>query len=172
MTGGAKPYRWAQTEGNLPPGIGLKNDSGALSGIPTENGTFRFKVSVTDTTGKTIVRDFVIEISDDLAIRWLKAPALNSNTLSGSVEVTNGSREVFDITVVVVAVNEVGKAFTLGYEHQQLVPTLRKEVRFSAALPNGHYIVHADAVAEVPRPKRITRVRLQTDGPITVDVNR
>lgn len=52
-TGGALPLSWSITDGVLPDGIIFATDSGALSGKPTESGTFPLTFRVTDSNGAT-----------------------------------------------------------------------------------------------------------------------
>ncbi|QHB73091.1 IPT/TIG domain-containing protein [Stenotrophomonas sp. 364] len=49
-SGGTAPYRFALRAGRLPTGLAL-SESGAVSGEPTEAGTFAFEVQVTDANG-------------------------------------------------------------------------------------------------------------------------
>ncbi len=51
-TGGTGPYTWAVTAGSLPAGLSLAAD-GSLTGTPTEDGTFNFTVTATDTFDAT-----------------------------------------------------------------------------------------------------------------------
>ncbi|MGJ5816095.1 beta strand repeat-containing protein [Paludibaculum fermentans] len=46
-SGGTLPYTWIQTEGTIPPGLGLA-PSGLLSGTPTAVGSYLFLLRVTD----------------------------------------------------------------------------------------------------------------------------
>jgi len=48
--GGQPPYLWSITQGDLPPGIGL-DAGGALSGTPTQAGTYPFTATVQDQAG-------------------------------------------------------------------------------------------------------------------------
>lgn len=48
--GGEQPYTYTITDGNLPQGLYF-NDQGLIEGRPTESGTFRFTVEVTDDRG-------------------------------------------------------------------------------------------------------------------------
>jgi hypothetical protein len=65
---GTRPYSWAITSGNLPPGV-ILNASGSLSGSPAAIGIFRFRLQVTDASTATAQRDFVLRIVDDSAPR-------------------------------------------------------------------------------------------------------
>ena len=172
LTGGTPPLTFSITSGKLPDGILLQPNSGILSGTPATSGSYRFVVTVNDGTGSRITRSFVINIEDLLSVRWLMTPSLDSNVLSGSIEVSNSSREMYDLTAIVVAVNEIGKAFALGYQHFNLGGQIKQAIPFSSMLPNGRYVIHADAVAEIPVRNVIRRARLQTQAPIIVNVNR
>jgi hypothetical protein len=171
-TGGTPPLQWKLTKGTLPPGVDFQPTIGTLSGTPTAPGDYNFTISVTDSAGNRISGDFIIRIEDYLAVRWKEGPRLNENTIAGTVEVSNGSRDIYDQTVIIVAVNEIGKAFALGYQHFNLSSQSQQVIPYSSSLPNGHYLVHVDAVAEIPARHIIRRARLQTQQAIEVNVNR
>lgn len=59
--GGEAPYAWALLSGTLPDGLLLTN-AGIITGIPTEEGTSSFKVSVTDSLGMVATADLSIII--------------------------------------------------------------------------------------------------------------
>ena len=86
------------TQGRLPPGISLQSTSGILSGIPMSPGNYYFTVTVSDAIPKTITANFTIRIEDYLVARWKTGPTLDSNTISGSVEVANNSNDTYDQT--------------------------------------------------------------------------
>ena len=48
--GGSPPYRWAITSGALPHGVKLDARTGALSGVPSQIGSFGFTVRVADSS--------------------------------------------------------------------------------------------------------------------------
>jgi large repetitive protein len=67
-SGGVRPYRWARTAGQLPPGMALiqDNPSGPLvrvGGTPTAAGTFGFTLRLTDATGAAVSRTFSVTVS-------------------------------------------------------------------------------------------------------------
>lgn len=52
-TGGIAPYTYALSAGALPAGITINSATGALSGTPTQSGTFAFTLTATDSTSGT-----------------------------------------------------------------------------------------------------------------------
>jgi Putative Ig domain len=59
--GGLQPYQWTVLDGQFPEGV-VMNDSGALSGEPSEEGTFLLRVRVTDAAGQTAEQNFRVSI--------------------------------------------------------------------------------------------------------------
>lgn len=169
--GGTAPLSWKLDQGSLPPELTLQ-PSGAISGTATTPGVYKFRVMVTDATGASAARDFTIRVLNYLVVEWKNPPALSQNTISGSLQVANYSKDTFDLTVMVVAVNEIGKAFALGYQRFDLMPSAQQVIPFSSSLPNGQYVVHGDAIAEIAARNQIYRVHLQTERTFTVNVNR
>lgn len=167
-TGGVAPLHWDVTAGALPPGLVLE-PSGELLGIPTTAGTYRLAVRVTDSSRppRGATREFVIAIPAALSVRWTQPPRLEGGGIAGRLEVVNESGETLDLTVIVVAVNEIGKAFALGYQRgPHSVGSLA--VPFGSSLPRGTYVVHADAIGEFAPTLSIYRDRLQTPQPLVV----
>lgn len=61
---GVGPYSLAVTAGVLPPGLTLDGTTGAVTGVPTQAGTFDFTVTVTDqSTGASDVQDFSVTVA-------------------------------------------------------------------------------------------------------------
>ena len=175
LLGGTGPFEWQIVRGKLPPGILFQKNTATLAGTPTQTGVYKFTLSVVDqTTHATSQRDFVLEVAGPLLLEWVNPPKLTDNTISGSVKVSNSSPEgdPFDLTVFVVAVNDVGKAFALGYQHFTLSYQIEQVIPFTSTVPNGRYYVHVDAVAEVATRNLIFRSQLQTTPSLVVNVNR
>ena len=165
-SGGTPALHWRVASGKLPPGIELDPKEGRLHGTPTAVGHFRLSLSVTDsaTPAEGRERVFFLEVVPPLLLVWKQMPAVEGDRIPGSVEITNYTPDEFDLTFIVVAVNEIGKAFALGYQHAPMKgQTGPLELPFGAGmnLPRGRYVVHVDAVAEVPERKAIYRARLQ-----------
>ena len=104
-----------------------------------------------------------------LTIVWNLAPSVQSDTITGQLAVSNNLNESLDLTVIVVAINESGKAFVLGYQHFSLAPrTFNLAIPFASSLPFGGYIVHADAIGEDANTNSIYRTLLDSSGGLTV----
>lgn len=169
--GGAAPLSWQVVEGNLPSGLQL-DQSGFAAGSPAQAGQFRSVVAGSDSSASPVktLREFALIIPPPLALQWRQAPALVDQTISGDVLVSNYTTEAFDLTFIVVAVDEIGKAFALGYQHFVLpAQTEQQVISFGSTLPFGSYVVLADAIAEVPATNAIYRVHLQTAGSLTIE---
>jgi|SRR5579884_167722 len=170
-TGGLPPMKWRIVRGALPTGLELDAESGEITGQPTEPGDYRIAVEASDSEKppQTAEREFTIGVAPALTVRWKTPPSVNGRTIEGSVEVANATADDFDMTVIVVAVNEYGKAFALGYQHFTLNrETTGLQIDFGTTLPTGSYVVHVDAVAEVPRRDAIFRARLETPSALAV----
>lgn len=161
-SGGITPLHWEVTEGKPPAGIALTRD-GALSGAPTETGEFRFTVTVTD-SGKPAAQraqQLVLTVVTPLLVEWKNYPKVTGQRLEGSIAVSNQTEENFDLTVIIVAVNENGRATAIGYQRIPLKKeTLGLEIPFGENLPRGAYELNVDAVAEVAATDSIYRARL------------
>jgi hypothetical protein len=58
---GVTPYAWSLASGSLPPGLTLSSN-GILSGTPSEQGTFTFRVEAEDSAAGSVQRDFTIVV--------------------------------------------------------------------------------------------------------------
>jgi len=62
-SGGAAPYTFAVTSGNLPTGLTLNSSTGQISGTPTAAGTFNFDITATDANGCNGVKSYSITMT-------------------------------------------------------------------------------------------------------------
>jgi hypothetical protein len=169
-TGGVQPYHWQVTSGDLPDGIALTPD-GILTGRAAKPGDFVVTITVVDSghPAHSINRDFRSTVAASLLLDWLRPPLIQDNLIAGAVQVSNGSKDNYDLTVFIVAVNEVGRATALGYQHFNLGPgTSNVPISFKETLPRGTYLVHADAIAEIAVKKTVLRQRIETHSALPV----
>ena len=169
-TGGVPPYVWSVVSGDFPDGVTLTPE-GLLAGRPAKPGTFTFTLKVEDSgrPAHSINKDFRVVVAASLLIEWLQPPKVRDNRIDGAVQVSNGSDDNFDLTVIIVAVNDNGRATAIGYEHFPLkAGAISVKIPFGNTLPHGAYVIHADAIAEIPTRKAILRQRLQTPQPLQV----
>src|SRR5271166_4806411 len=165
--GGIAPLRWEVSEGTLPGGISLTRD-GVLSGTPTDTGEFRFTATVNDSGKPAYERQqqFSLVVVAPLMAQWGRYPKVNGQRLEGSILISNQTDRDFDLTVIVLAVNETGRATAIGYQHFPVKKnTEGVEIPFGENLPNGAYQVNVDAVAEVAETNSIYRTRLVPKEP-------
>ena len=168
--GGVPPYRWSIASGNLPEGISLIPE-GVLVGRPAKPGTFAFTVAVEDSAqpATRINKELQTVVSASLVFEWLRPPQVRGDRMDGAVQLSNGTKDDFDLTFIIVAINEIGRATALGYQHFTLkAGTANFQIPFGQTLPHGAYIVHGDAVAEIPAKNTILRRQLETPAPLPV----
>jgi hypothetical protein len=170
--GGLPPYTWQVVEGELPPGITLFPD-GTLDGMPTSVGDYEITVKVTD-GGKPaheVQKKFTLHVVSALVVDWSQQPMVNGHKIQGAVKVKNQTEHDADLTVVIVAVNDIGRATALGYQ-KVTIPKDGGEIEIPFGqeidLGYGNYAVNVDAVAEVPEIYAIYRARLAPRQKMTI----
>ncbi len=166
--GGHPPYRWTLQGGaSLPPGLTLDPISGRITGTPESSDEFSVLVEVADSAEPPLTHRklLVAQNGAPLTVRWTIRPHIVANNIEGAVRVANGSPDTVDMTVIVMAVNENGRATALRYERLNLPPGKETpDLTFDVALPVGQYVAHVDAVGEVAEKKAIYRDRREVDG--------
>ena len=170
VQGGVPPYHWRVASGDLPEGVRLTPE-GVLAGRPAKSGIFSFTVTVEDSghPAHSINKDLRAQVAGSLVLEWVRPPAVRGDRIDGVAQVSNGSKDDFDLTFIVVGVNDIGRATALGYQHVTLrAGTVNLQVPFGSNLPRGAYKVHADAVAEIPAKHTILRRQLETPVPLPV----
>ncbi len=166
---GLPPVAWQVSDGELPPGLRLDSKAGTIGGTPTQIGTYEFAVHASDQSNSKVSRRYVINIGTrTLNIIWKDYPRVDSTAINGGVEVSNPSNETYDLTVIVVAVDEHNKAWALGYQHFSFPGGARQQIPFGSTVPDGNYVVHADAVGEIAAKDVIRRARINTAQTLTV----
>lgn len=170
-SGGIAPLTWRIVRGSLPAGLQL-DPAGTIAGSAASAGEYEVTIGVRD-SGKPPQEDsrtFTSKSLPALTLDWKVPPSLQGTTISGAVTVSNNGADAVDLTVIIVAVNEVGKAFALGYQHPKLPgKTTLQAISFGSQLPGGRYTIRADAIAEIPAKNRIYRSAREA-GPMQVPV--
>lgn len=170
-TGGFSPYSWHLAGGQLPPGLKLHAHSGVISGVATTPGEYHFTATVADSSVPQLQTkcDLTMIVIAGLTIDWKQYPKVQDNTISGSVVVSNQTEHALDLTVVVVAVNTIGRATALGYQHFTIAAQQSGQViPFGSSPGLGTYFVRADAVGHRPGKERVYRANKQTTASIEV----
>ncbi len=170
VTGGLLPLTWRLSNGKLPSGLKLNSKTGVIAGRPTTPGVYHFEVVVTDSgvPAMQIQRDFTLVVTAALSIEWKEPPAVHGEKLEGSVIASNLTQQDVALTVIVMAVNQIGRATTLGYQKFTLRSGTEQVISFGSTPGPGEYIVHADAVAEVARTHTIHRARKETKEALVI----
>ena len=162
-SGSVEPYHWRIVAGSLPRNLRLR-ESGEINGMVAEQGQFEFTIVAIDRTGAPSDRkQLTLKIEAPLAAVWSRKSAVNGNRIDGSIKVTNSTGRDFDLTFVVLAVNDIGRATAIGYQHFPLKKNTRDmELPFGDTLAPGNYVVNLDVVGEEPASGMIFRARLVT----------
>jgi hypothetical protein len=163
--GGVNPYTWRVAQGShLPPGLRLHQHSGRIDGTPTTAGEYRFSLTLSDVNAPPshAQRDFTLVVVAGLTLEWKRSPKVSGTSIAGSVIVANHTDQTANLTVIVVAVNQIGRATALGYQHFTIQPQAEQEIPFGATPGPGNYLVRADAVAYFTTGKITLRAHKQT----------
>lgn len=170
--GGVPPLHWRVEKGVIPPGLKFE-DNGLLHGSPEHVGEFQFTVVVTDSgqPQRSVQKVFVLRVRSAMTLNWKNPAHVNGNRIEGSAQISNTTPDDIDLTFIVLAVPQNGRAVAIGYQHFVLRRgTLAQELPFRETLPRGGYVVHVDAVGEVAAKNIIYRTRMQTPSMLQVTV--
>lgn len=158
--GGSTPYHWRIVEGSLPRGIHLQDD-GTLDGEVEQQTQTDFTVAAIDRMGKQQSKKFTLATETPLMTDWSRKAQVNGQRIDGSIKVSNTTGRDFDLTFVVLAVNDIGRATAIGYQHFPLKQNTKDlEIPFGDTLSFGNYVVNVDVVGEESRSNTIFRSRL------------
>lgn len=164
-SGGTEPYHWRVIDSTLPRGISL-SDGGDLIGVLSDPGPFQFTLLVRDNSRppKEQKQMYVLRAEVPLTVDWKDHARVNGQRIDGSITVSNHTGRDFDLTFIVLAINNIGRATAIGYQHFPLPKGTRDmELPFGDTLSSGNYAVNVDVVGEEPLSKRIFRARLVSD---------
>jgi hypothetical protein len=169
--GGFSPYTWSRIAGALPPGLKLHPHKGTITGVPTTPGDYHFTLGASDSNipQQRVQRDFTMIVVAGITLDWKQPPKVHGTSISGSAVVTNQTGHPVDLTVIVVAVNSIGRATALGYQHFTLAAQMSSpEIPFSSNPGPGTYYVRADAAAHRKSGHPIYRASKQTESKLEV----
>jgi large repetitive protein len=119
LNGGAAPYTWALTSGQLPPGLTLqtfgdpRDASNELAGTPTTAGTYAFTMRVSDYDGQQATQQFSLTIYPPLQVSTTPLPAGTVGRPYSHDLVEQGGAPPFS-WFVVNSINELPPGLTLG----------------------------------------------------------
>jgi len=171
--GGVTPYTWQLADGSkLPPGLHLHQHSGRITGTPTDAGEHHFTLALSDVDAppSQVQREFTVVVVAGLTVEWKRPPAVSGTWISGSLTVANHTARPASLTVIVVAVNDIGRATALGYQQFTIQPQAEQEIPFGASPGPGSYFVRVDAVAHFGTGNRTLRAHKQTpDGGLVIE---
>ena len=158
--GGVPPYHWRLVSGSPLRGLLLRED-GQIIGTVEEQGQSDVTISAIDQRGKAQQQNYTLSTETPLNSDWSRKPQVNGQRIDGSIKVSNTTGRDFDLTFVVLAVNDIGRATAIGYQHfplKQNTPDF--DLPFGDTLPPGNYVVNVDVVGEEPQSNMIFRSRL------------
>jgi Putative Ig domain len=162
--GGIEPYHWRVINGALPNGLKL-DERGEITGAPLESGNFQFALDLRDSNNPPTEAQqrLTLVVETPFAVEWDRKAEVNGQRIEGAVKVSNRTGRDLDLTFVVLAVNNIGRATAIGYQHFALRRNTRDmSLPFGDNLPPGEYSLNIDAVGEEPVSNRIFRARLVT----------
>jgi hypothetical protein len=164
-SGGVEPCHWRVVDSSLPRTLRL-SDEGIISGVLNQPGEFQFTVLVRDNSSppKQAKQALMLKTETPLTADWVRKAQVNAQRIDGSIKISNHSGRDFDLTFIVLAVNDIGRATAIGYQHFPLKKnTMDMEIPFGETLSAGNYAINVDVVGEEPISKNIFRARLVTE---------
>jgi hypothetical protein len=80
-TGGLLPYTWSFTSTTGNDGLTIGAATGTISGTPTSNGTFIIGVTLADSSGLTLTKQFTLSVSTGLSVLTTSLPNGSTGTV-------------------------------------------------------------------------------------------
>ena len=160
-TGGIPPYHWRTINGSLPHGLKLEED-GEITGVPDGRGSY-FSLEVRDSNNPPAQAQKAVTLLVEIPFSadWHAKARVSGQRIDGSVKVSNRTGRDFDLTFIVLAINDIGRATAIGYQHFPLKANTRDfPLPFGDNLSPGNYAINVDLVAEEPISNKIFRARL------------
>lgn len=132
-TGGTPPYTWSVS--GLPPGISLDASSGAITGMPSQAGTFDFTVTVTD-SGTTALTGTPAQVTSRNYTVTIAPPAPTISSLTPTAAPIGSPA----LAVTVAGANFDATSNILftppGGQQTQISPSLIQTAQLAATIPS------------------------------------
>lgn len=100
--GGIEPYTYTIIDGQLPPGLSLNSTNGAISGTPTNSGTYNFTVMASDSdtpNSNTGSKAYSLVVSGSLTLNPSSLPTGQLSTSYNAVITASGGVGPYTFTV-------------------------------------------------------------------------
>jgi uncharacterized protein (TIGR03437 family) len=172
-TGGAEPYRYTISNGQLPTGLSLST-AGLLSGTPTQTGSFEFIVTVQDSGVCAAVKDYKLVVNECSYTLTPTSQSFAATAATGEVTVTTDAECPWTATsnapwlTITSGTNEAGNG-RVTYTVAANTGPARDAIVTVAA--QTHHVQQSGATGETPHLTRLApnAARMGTDG-VTLDV--
>jgi len=162
-TGGVAPYTWTVRAGSLPGGLALDAAAGAIAGTPTTSGSFTFTIQVSDASGATATRDFILAI---------RLPPLPSVSIDGLTDPANpADQPSFTVSLPTAYPVQLTGQIVLTFSPDAAVAMDDASVRFATGGRTVSFTIPAGSTTAV---FSISSMALQTGtvaGAITLDLS-
>jgi large repetitive protein len=119
LSGGAAPYAWSVTAGQLPPGMflqttaGPRDTSNELAGTPTATGTYTFTMRLADFDGQQATQQFSLTVDPPLQISTTPLAAGTAGVPYSHDLIAQGGAAPYS-WFVVTSISELPPGLTLG----------------------------------------------------------
>jgi hypothetical protein len=158
--GGAMPYQWTIATGALPKGLQLNTSTGAISGTPSQAGTFPFTVSAKDATANQATQALTLAVSSSSSASNFDGPAeLPRVYMSTALANTRASGKVTQVNAggdFQAALNNAGCGDTIQL---QAGATFSGVFKFpSKSCDDAHWIIVRTSAPDSSLPPEGTRI--------------
>jgi len=91
-TGGSGPFAWAISSGAIPTGLSLNAGTGAITGTPSQGGTWNFTIQLTDADSLAVIANLALSINSTAAagnpVPFVNQPLVPSSAAPGGAAFT------------------------------------------------------------------------------------
>ena len=153
VTGGNGQYTWSLATGSsMPPGLTLSGANGAITGKPTQAGSFTLTLHVSDTTGAKASQAFTISVSP-------QAPPQVNVSLPGSAG--PAQQITFSVTLASAYPLDITGTITISFEPDAIAPADDPAIQFSTGGQTANFQIPANTT-EALFAQNAAQIGLQT----------